>query len=109
MSEQSKDLVPGGLLFEGHSAAPPPRPAPVAARCGSNPFGPQVRDEIVETISTWISISAVNRSTLGAVHQLRTVLLAHPKKQVFETVKENFHGSARDEAKEALRAVGLLK
>ncbi len=109
MSEQSKDLIPGGLLYEGHSAALPPRPAPVAARCGSNPFGPQVRDEIVETISTWISISAVNRTTFGAVHQLRAVLLAHPKKHIFETVKANFYGSARDEAKEALRLVGLLK
>lgn len=107
--QPEKSLIPGGLLYEGVGAAPPLPRAKAVERCGSNPFGGQVHDEIVEAIQNWVLSTQVNRTSLNAVHQLRKILTGYPKKQVFETVKANFHGSEREEAKKALRVVGLLK
>ncbi len=109
-NEQDKSLMPGSLLSEGVGGALPARPEHVAvARCGSNPFGSNVKDEIVEAILDWLGTNPLTRDNPGSVHQLRKVLSAYEKKHVFETVKANFHGSDRDDAKVALRAAGLLK
>ena len=104
-----RHVVPGSLLSEGVGAPPPRRAEYVAVEHPwSSHLGSNVKDEIVEAINNWLSVHPDTRNHPGPVYQLHTALTAHPKKRVFETVKANFHGSARDDAKVALRAAGLL-
>lgn len=109
-NERNQSPVPGSLLSEGVGGALPVRPEYVAVeRPGLNPFGSNVKDDIVEAILDWLGTNPLTRNNPGTTHQLRKVLASHEKKHVFETVKANFHGSDRDDAKTALRAAGLLK
>ncbi|KKN55293.1 hypothetical protein LCGC14_0583840 [marine sediment metagenome] len=108
--KRTQPIMPGSLLSEGVGGGAPPRSEYVAVeRCGSNPFGSNVRDEIVEAILDWLGTNPLTRNNPGTTHQLRKALTSYEKRHVFETVKANFHGSDRDDAKTALRAAGLLK
>lgn len=99
----------GGLLIEGQGSHFVPTHEPAVETCGSDPFGGNVPNTIVEALQTWLNASATDRYTIGAIHVLKEALIQHTEEQVREAIVENFYGSDREEIRQALIAAGIAK
>lgn len=99
----------GANAFEGTGSAFSSPVQPIVERCGSNPFGSTVRDQMIEVLQNWLAASEHSRYTPGALHTLKEAVSGRSPAQIRRAIKETFCRSDQVALRQGLIACGAAR